>query len=67
VNAETEGRAAAERFRQEHRLGPQPLGDLVALIEQSAGIDVAVLDVGPDEHGLTMRDPQRGAVFIGVA
>ncbi|WP_412747231.1 ImmA/IrrE family metallo-endopeptidase [Krasilnikovia sp. MM14-A1004] len=45
----------------------QPLGDLVALIEQSADIDVAVLDAGPDEHGLTMRDPQRGAVFIGVA
>ena len=67
MNAETEGRTAAERFRQEHRLGLQPLGDLVALIEQSAGIDVAVLDAGPDEHGLTMRDPQRGAVFIGVA
>ncbi|MFF5289227.1 ImmA/IrrE family metallo-endopeptidase [Paractinoplanes globisporus] len=64
---ETEGRAAAERFRQEHGLGLQPLGDLVALIEQSAGVDVAVLDAGPDEHGLTMRDPQRGAVFIGVA
>ena len=67
MNAETDGRTAAERFRQEHRLGLQPLGDLVALIEQSAGVDVAVLDVGPDEHGLTMRDPQRGAVFIGVA
>ncbi|BEL01811.1 hypothetical protein Q0Z83_000020 [Actinoplanes sichuanensis] len=39
----------------------------MALIEQTAGIDVAVLDAGPDEHGLAMRDPQRGAVFIGVA
>lgn len=67
MNAEGEGCSAAERFRQEHRLGVQPLGDLVALIEQSAHVDVAVLDVGPDEHGLTMRDPQRGAVFIGVA
>ncbi|GID93310.1 ImmA/IrrE family metallo-endopeptidase [Amorphoplanes digitatis] len=67
MNAESEGRVAAERFRQEHRLGQQPLGDLVTLIEQSTGIDVAVLDVGPDEHGLTMRDPRRGAVFIGVA
>ncbi|WP_250037962.1 ImmA/IrrE family metallo-endopeptidase [Paractinoplanes maris] len=45
----------------------QPLGDLVAVIEQSAGIDVAVLDASPDEHGLTMRDPQRDTVFIGVA
>ncbi|MEV0132931.1 ImmA/IrrE family metallo-endopeptidase [Dactylosporangium sp. NPDC050688] len=67
MNAEVEGRLAAERFREAHRLGCQPLGDLVALIEQSAGLDVAVLDAGPDEHGLTMRDPQRGAVFIGVA
>ena len=28
---------------------------------------LAVLDAGPDEHGLTMRDPVRGTVFIGVA
>jgi Zn-dependent peptidase ImmA (M78 family) len=28
---------------------------------------VAVLDTGPDEHGLTMRDPARGTIFIGVA
>lgn len=43
------------------------MGDLVAVIEQATRFDVAVLDVGPDEHGLTMRDPARGAVFIGVA
>ena len=67
VNAEAEGRTAAEKFRKEHRLGSQPLGDLVALIEQSAGVDVAVLNAGPDEHGLTMRDPHRDTVFIGVA
>lgn len=67
MNAEAEGRAAAVRFRQDHHLGVQPLGDLVALIEQTTGIDVAVLDAGPDEHGLTMRDPQRDIVFVGVA
>lgn len=67
MNAEAEGLAAAVRFRADHHLGVQPLGDLVAVIEQVTGIDVAVLDVGPDEHGLTMRDPARGAVFIGVA
>lgn len=67
MNAETEGRAAAARFRQEHHLGVQPLGDLVAIIEQATKIDVAVLDAKPDEHGLTMRDPARDAVFIGVA
>jgi Zn-dependent peptidase ImmA (M78 family) len=67
VSSEAEGRYAAERFRSEHGLGHQPLGDLVAMIEQAAGVDVAVLDAGPDEHGLTMRDPKRGRVFIGVA
>jgi Zn-dependent peptidase ImmA (M78 family) len=67
VTAEAEGRAAAARFRQEHSLGVQPLGDLVAVIEQAIRVDVAVLDAGPDEHGLTMRDPKRGSVFIGVA
>lgn len=67
MNAEVEGRTTAARFRQDHHLGVQPLGDLVAVIEQATGIDVTVLDVGPDEHGLTMRDPGRNAVFIGVA
>ncbi|GAA1381485.1 hypothetical protein GCM10009613_07470 [Pseudonocardia kongjuensis] len=67
MTPESEGRAAAEEFRAVHHLGVQPLGDLVAIIEQVTGIDVSVVDVGPDEHGLTMRDPVRGAVFIAVA
>lgn len=67
MNAETEGRTVAARFRREHDLGVQPLGDLVTIIEQATGIDSAVLDVGPDEHGLTMRDPSRGTVFIDIA
>ena len=64
---ETEGSASAAQFRRDHHLGVQPLGDLVAVIEQATGIDVAVLGAGPDEHGLTVRDPLRGTVFIGVA
>jgi Zn-dependent peptidase ImmA (M78 family) len=67
LTAETEGRASAAQFRRDYHLGVQPLGDLVAVIEQATGIDVAVLDGGPDEHGLTMRDPVRGTIFIGVA
>lgn len=67
MNTEAEGRAAAQRFRREHHLGVQPLGDLVTVIEQTTGIDVAVLGVGPDEHGMAMRDPDRKVVFIGVA
>jgi Zn-dependent peptidase ImmA (M78 family) len=67
VNAEAEARAAAALFRQDHDLGTRPLGDLIAVIEQATRIDVAVLDAGPDEHGMTMRDRDRGAIFIGVA
>jgi Zn-dependent peptidase ImmA (M78 family) len=67
MNAEAEGRAMAGRFRTRHHLGAQPLGDLVAMIEQLAGIDVAVLDAERDEHGLAMRDPARGTVIIGVS
>ncbi|MFY1633854.1 ImmA/IrrE family metallo-endopeptidase [Solwaraspora sp. WMMB335] len=67
MTAEAQGRAAASCFRLEHHLGIQPLGDLVAVIEQTTGVDVAVLDAGPDEHGLTMCDPAYGTVFIGVA
>lgn len=66
MNAELQGKIAAAAFREEHHLGVQPLGDLVALIEQTTGHDVAVLDAGPHEHGLTMRDPRRDAVFIAV-
>lgn len=64
---EQQGKEAASAFRREHGLGVLPLGDLAALIEQITGHDVAVLDVGPDEHGLTMRDPVRDVAFIGVA
>lgn len=67
MNPDADGQAAAERFRAQHHLGVQPLGDLIAVIEQAIGVDVAVLDAGPDEHGMTMRDPDRGTVFIGVA
>lgn len=67
ANADQIAKQTAEDFRRDHRLGVQPLGDLVAIIEQTTGYDVAVLDAGQDEHGLTMCDPVRGAVFIGVA
>lgn len=67
MTAEAEGRDAARRFRRDHRLGVQPLGDLVTIVEQTASIDVAVVDVEPGEHGMAMRDPARGMVFVVVA
>lgn len=65
--AEQQGRHQAEAFRATHDLGVQPLGDLVALIEQFTGVDVAVLDAEPDEHGLLLCDPATGRVFMSVA
>lgn len=67
MTPELQGKEAAANFRREHHLGVQPLGDLAALIEQTTGHDVAVLDAGPHEHGLTMRDPVHEVTFIGVA
>ena len=67
LSSERQAKQVAASFRADYRLGVQPLGDLVALIEQTTGYDVAILEGDPDEHGLTMRDPVRGAVFIGIA
>lgn len=69
LSAEEEGRAAAAKFRMDFGLGVQPLTDLVALIETSLDVDVAVLEVEANggEHGLTMFDPNNNATFIGVA
>lgn len=64
---EAAARAKAGEFREQHRLGWQPLGDLVALIEQTTGHDVAVVQAETDEHGMSMRDPVSGVVWIGVA
>lgn len=67
MSTEQAGEQAARDFRTRHGLGVQPLGDLAAIIEQSTGIDVAILNADRDQHGLTMRDPSRGVTFIGVA
>lgn len=63
---ERAGRDKATKFRRIHHLGTQPLGDLVSLIENTVECDVAVLDAPGDEHGLTVRDPVTGTIFIGV-
>lgn len=67
MNPEVDGRDAAEEFRDRHGLGLLPLGDLVTLIEQTTGVDVAVLDVHASEHGMTICDPTLGTTIIGVA
>ena len=67
IDPEANGRHAAEEFRAEHRLGDQPLGDLITIIEQTVGVDIAVLDVHAAEHGMTMRDPRFGTTIIAVA
>ncbi|WP_334123568.1 ImmA/IrrE family metallo-endopeptidase [Glutamicibacter sp.] len=67
MRSEERARNEAALFRKTHNLGVQPLGDLVALIEQSTGIDVAVLDTPDGEHGMAIRDPDRDKIFIAVA
>ncbi|KGN32971.1 hypothetical protein N802_16480 [Knoellia sinensis KCTC 19936] len=67
MTPEQQGRERAEAFRLGHGLGVQPLPDLVALIEQTTDVDVAILQAGPDEHGMTMRDPLRAVTMIAVA
>lgn len=68
MSAEAEGRTRAEEYRIEHGLGVQPLGDLVALMEQLERSDVAILRVdAPEAHGLGMSDPKTGRVKIAVA
>ncbi|MGW4364748.1 ImmA/IrrE family metallo-endopeptidase [Nocardia takedensis] len=67
TSVEQVGRERAEDFRRTHNLGQQPLGDLITLIEQTIGADVAVVDAPADEHGMSMRHRDRGTVFIVVA
>lgn len=67
MTADQQGLHRAEQFRDEQGLGSQPLGDLVALIDQAHGCDVAVLGTPSDEHGMTIFDPVHDLVLIGVA
>jgi Zn-dependent peptidase ImmA (M78 family) len=68
MGSEVEGKRRATEFRGKYHLGDHPLGDLITLVEQTIQCDVAILDAtGQDEHGLSMRDPDRGVVFIGIA
>lgn len=64
---EQQAKLAADQFRQSNGLGVRPLGDLIELIRQTTGHDVAVVDVPATDHGLTMHDPTRNKTFIGVA
>jgi Zn-dependent peptidase ImmA (M78 family) len=65
MNPEREGREAAERYRADHHLGTQPLGDLIALIDLEQGIDVAVIrSPADDAHGITVRDPNTGTSML---
>ena len=64
---EQRAREAARQFREEQNLGVQPISDLVSVIQQGCGCDVAIIDAPEDEHGLIARDPERNVTYIGVA
>ena len=66
-NIEREAAERAATFRADHGLGAAAIGDLVEVTESALRIDVAVLDLGEDEHGMSMRDPGRKVTAIAVA
>lgn len=66
-SAELQAEAAARKLRRELNLGVRPIRDLVSLIEQHTGCEVAILQVANNEHGMTLRDPASGKQVIGVA
>ena len=41
ISTQDRGRQAAERFREQYGLGEGPLGDLVGIVEETTGYDVA--------------------------
>lgn len=67
VGVEAVAQEFAETFRSEHHLGTQPIGDLITVIEQATGVDVAVLDVDQAEHGMAARSSRSNTTFIAVA
>ena len=67
ISTQDRGRQEAERFREQYGLGEGPLGDLVGIVEETTGYDVAIVEAPSEEHGLTMTDPLRGVTFIAVA
>lgn len=67
AGVEAEAQKCAETFRSQHHLGIQPIGDLITVIEQATGVDVAVLDVDQAEHGMAAKSSRSDTVFIAVA
>ena len=55
MDLEAQAKKAAISFRREHRLGLQPLGDLVALIEQTTGHDVTFIGIARTPHPMQQR------------
>lgn len=64
---ETQGRDLADAFRNQHRLGVAPLGDIFEVVHRATGIDVFSMPAGEVEHGFSMLDPATGTVAIAVA
>lgn len=60
------GRVAAERFREEHSLGIEPIANMARLIERSMGIGVAYVDVPTAPgHGMTMSKDDKYLIAVG--
>lgn len=62
------GRTLARAARRAaHVSESEPIGDMFRFVRDAAHIDVVTLDASEEEHGLSMRDPKTGKVYIAVA
>lgn len=66
MTPESEGKTAAQAFREAYRLGLAPIGDIVELVNMT-GFDVVGIPAGNKDHGLTARDEQTGAIVVVVS
>lgn len=66
MTPESEGKAAAQKFREVFRLGLEPIEDIVELVGMT-GADVVGIPAGTDDHGLTAQDEQTGAIVVIVS
>ena len=64
---ETEAEEKALAFRERHGLGIAPIKELVALAEESMGLDLVFEELPPGIDALTTKDAEKEKVFVAVA
>lgn len=60
-----QGKELAARFREENKLGTEPIDDINSLMKL-VDADFIVLELPQDLDALTLRDPASGALTVGI-